>query len=58
MWDKFPLPPIGHTDRVAQSPGYGACNALPSGVPGVPEGTEQDAAVQEKPVASGVQLLE
>lgn len=48
----------GHTDRVAYSPAYYAYDALPPGVPSVPEGAEQDAAVQEKPVASGIQLLE
>lgn len=55
---QIPLPPTGHTAREACSPGYGAYNALPPGVPGVPEGAEQDATVQEKSVASGVQLLE
>lgn len=55
---QIPLPPTGHTDRVAYSPAYYAYDALPPGVPRVPEGAEQDAAVQEKPVASGIQLLE
>lgn len=50
--------PRRHMAAWRMLPSRCAHTALPVGVPGVPEGAEPDAAVQEEPTALGVQLLE